>query len=97
AQRTSARRGRDDVGARRMAQYPVIKGRYLAADGTRTSSAVPRKCAAGTCYPVMFENAKVAELADAPDLGSGSRKGYGGSSPPFATSARREWRAELQC
>ncbi len=30
-----------------------------------------------------FFSAKVAELADAPDLGSGSRKAIGGSTPPF--------------
>ena len=30
------------------------------------------------------KNAKVAELADAPDLGSGTER-CGGSSPPFRT------------
>src|SRR6185436_4832158 len=32
----------------------------------------------------IFKNAKVAELADAPDLGSGTER-CGGSSPPFRT------------
>src|SRR3989442_16024253 len=32
----------------------------------------------------VFERAKVAELADAPDLGSGTER-CGGSSPPFRT------------
>jgi hypothetical protein len=33
---------------------------------------------------MLRRNAKVAELADAPDLGSGPARG-GGSSPPFRT------------
>ena len=33
---------------------------------------------------LIFERAKVAELADAPDLGSGTER-CGGSSPPFRT------------
>ena len=33
--------------------------------------------------------AKVAELVDAPDLGSGTER-YGGSSPPFRTKEFRE-------
>src|SRR6188768_3986055 len=37
--------------------------------------------------------AKVAELADAPDLGSGTRKGMGVRVPPFAFApARAEFR-----
>ena len=37
------------------------------------------------CYSsVRFSHAKVAELADAPDLGSGTER-CGGSSPPFRT------------
>src|SRR5438067_12283444 len=36
------------------------------------------------CY--NFSSAKVAELADAPDLGSGTER-CGGSSPPFRTKA----------
>src|SRR5437868_2191301 len=31
-----------------------------------------------------LKNARVAELADAPDLGSGARKGVGVRVPPFA-------------
>ena len=34
---------------------------------------------------IAFHLAKVAELADAPDLGSGTAR-CGGSSPPFRTS-----------
>jgi hypothetical protein len=33
---------------------------------------------------LSFDSAKVAELADAPDLGSGTER-CGGSSPPFRT------------
>ena len=33
-----------------------------------------------------FKRAKVAELADAPDLGSGGET-HGGSSPPFRTKS----------
>ena len=37
------------------------------------------------CYSSFrFSRAKVAELADAPDLGSGTER-CGGSSPPFRT------------
>ncbi len=41
-------------------------------------------------------SAKVAELADAPDLGSGSRKALGVRLPPFAfdSPSARRWRAE---
>src|SRR5687768_18545263 len=35
------------------------------------------------------ERAKVAELADAPDLGSGSRKAMGVRLPPFASASAR--------
>ena len=35
----------------------------------------------------VIEFAKVAELADAPDLGSGTER-CGGSSPPFRTISR---------
>ena len=39
--------------------------------------------------PVLVCNdAKVAELADAPDLGSGTRKGMGVRVPPFANHSR---------
>ena len=34
---------------------------------------------------LSFDSAKVAELADAPDLGSGTER-CGGSSPPFRTN-----------
>jgi hypothetical protein len=36
---------------------------------------------------LSIENAKVAELADAPDLGSGTER-CGGSSPPFRTNKK---------
>ena len=36
--------------------------------------------------PVRYRHARVAELADAPDLGSGGAT-RGGSSPPFRTSS----------
>jgi hypothetical protein len=35
-------------------------------------------------FSALFSQAKVAELADAPDLGSGTER-CGGSSPPFRT------------
>jgi hypothetical protein len=41
----------------------------------------PILCAILQC---TFSHAKVAELADAPDLGSGTER-CGGSSPPFRT------------
>ena len=37
-----------------------------------------------SCEVLKIKCAKVAELADAPDLGSGPARG-GGSSPPFRT------------
>ncbi len=37
------------------------------------------------CNDTLYKIAKVAELADAPDLGSGPARG-GGSSPPFRTN-----------
>src|SRR6476620_2192147 len=42
----------------------------------------------------MFDSprAKVAELADAPDLGSGGRKAMGVRVPPFAPASARELR-----
>ena len=46
--------------------------------GVRTSCRVP---------PAVFD-AKVAKLADAPDLGSGSRKAMGVQIPPFAPLQR---------
>src|SRR5208283_2178771 len=46
--------------------------------GVRLQSPLPGK--------LIFERARVAELADAPDLGSGGET-RGGSSPPFRTSA----------
>src|SRR5687768_16528611 len=53
------------------------------------------------CYPShrlfrkgdYLESAKVAELADAPDLGSGAER-CGGSSPPFRT---RECKQSERC
>src|SRR3989442_12367026 len=39
----------------------------------------------------VFERAKVAELADAPDLGSGTER-CGGSSPPFRTTMQEAGR-----
>src|SRR5207302_9956195 len=38
-------------------------------------------------YRCLYRNAKVAELADAPDLGSGGET-RGGSSPPFRTNLK---------
>ena len=40
------------------------------------------------CAWRCWKRAKVAELADAPDLGSGGET-HGGSSPPFRTTAYR--------
>src|SRR5271165_4144527 len=45
--------------------------------GVRLQSPLPGK--------LIFERARVAELADAPDLGSGGET-RGGSSPPFRTN-----------
>jgi hypothetical protein len=41
-----------------------------------------------TIYNTSCSHAKVAELADAPDLGSGAAR-RGGSSPPFRTKMSR--------
>jgi hypothetical protein len=43
-----------------------------------------------------LSSAKVAELADAPDLGSGSRKAMGVRLPPFAPACARWLRFELR-
>jgi hypothetical protein len=45
------------------------------------------RLARSLCYS-RFCIAKVAELADAPDLGSGTER-CGGSSPPFRTTEQR--------
>src|SRR5205814_6122638 len=50
-------------------------------------------CAA--CYAVLTR-AKVAELADAPDLGSGSRKAMGVRVPPFALLRSRRQSAHCE-
>ena len=42
------------------------------------------------CAILAFWLAKVAELADAPDLGSGTER-CGGSSPPFRTIVSEQW------
>ena len=43
-----------------------------------------------TFYATVSRVAKVAELADAPDLGSGTER-CGGSSPPFRTKQAETW------
>ena len=52
------------------------------ARGTKPPSQVTRKL---LCNNWFARSAKVAELADAPDLGSGGET-HGGSSPPFRTN-----------
>ena len=50
------------------------------------SEAAPVEDGSNPCAIMAYSHyAKVAELADAPDLGSGPARG-GGSSPPFRTS-----------
>ena len=74
----------------------------MALDALFTTAVPPRACYArairsGACpeqgTPVERQNrverAKVAELADAPDLGSGSRKAMGVRLPPFASASAR--------
>src|SRR5262245_21852912 len=67
------------------------------------------KPAVTNVVPWALTDAKVAELADAPDLGSGSRKALGVRLPPFArlsrsplaparvASAARSVRARVSC
>ena len=63
--------------------------RHRSRRGARNRPA-PRRCArtlrrlSAACYAVFETCARVAELADAPDLGSGSRKAMGVRLPPFA-------------
>ena len=63
--------------------------RYSLAAGAELPDAVGRNRATRACDYLLSKlrhAAKVAELADAPDLGSGSRKALGVRLPPFALS-----------
>ena len=71
--------------------------------GTDPLPASTGVCDEGYCHVIFFftagthygySNAKVAELADAPDLGSGTAR-CGGSSPPFRTKKQEsEFRSQ---
>ena len=71
----------------------IVAQRIVAQDGIlrRSSDSVEPEivCQMAGSY-IMFNSlgiAKVAELVDAPDLGSGTER-CGGSSPPFRTMLR---------
>ena len=66
---------------------PLTQAKKHAGGGSRIHEIGRMVARLRTCYSEI--RAKVAELADAPDLGSGTRKGMGVRVPPFAFTPPR--------